>query len=269
MVGIYKITNKINNKCYIGYSNNIEKRWCSHRTNPQNPELKQDMEKFGLYNFLFEVLEECSVNELPQKETYWIKYYDSYHTGYNMNSGGSGNGNPLNLDYEAIYQSFLETNSLTKTAEIFNCSVTPVRNAIRQYGIDKSECSKEKIVEQIDINTQQVIATYASLAEAGKAVGVSYSAISRVINGHGTSAAGYYWRLAGTDSLPAKKEIKKWKRKIGQYDLNTDELLASFNSAADAARSLGKDGKNGGSSIISACKGIYKQAYGYIWKYLD
>ena len=103
MVGIYKITNKINNKCYIGYSNNIEKRWCSHRANPKNLELKQDMEKFGLHNFLFEVLEECSVNELPQKETYWIKYYDSYHTGYNMNSGGSGTGNPLNLDYEAIY----------------------------------------------------------------------------------------------------------------------------------------------------------------------
>lgn len=269
MVGIYKITNKINNKSYIGQSVNIETRWLKHKNDSHNIELKNDIQKLGLQNFTFEVLEECNTNDLDSREKYWISYYDTHQNGYNKTAGGSAGSNPLNLDYEAIYQSFLETNSLSKTAEIFNCSVTPVRNAVRQYGIDKSDCCKEKVVEQIDINTSEVIATYPSLAEAGKAVGVSYSAISRVVNGHGTNAAGYYWRLVGTDSLPIKKEMKKWKRKIGQYDLNTDELLASFNSASDAARSLGKDGKNGGSSIISACKGTYKQAYGYKWKYLD
>ena len=132
-----------------------------------------------------------------------------------------------------------------------------------------SDCSKEKKVEQIDINTLEVIATYSSLAEAGRAVGLTYSAISRVVNGHGTSAAGYYWRLAGTENHLIKKEVKKWKRPIAQCDLETEKILNTFSSASDAARFLGKHPKNGSSPILMACKGKYKHAYGFKWKYLD
>lgn len=269
MVGIYKITNKINQKSYIGQSVNIESRWLTHKHDSHNIELKQDIESLGLCNFTFEVLEECEANELDIKEKYWIAYFDSFYNGYNKTLGGSGDSNPLGLDYEAIYQSYLETNSMQKTADIFNCSITPVRNAIRQHGIDMSDCSKEKKVEQIDINTLEVIATYSSLAEAGRAVGLTYSAISRVVNGHGTSAAGYYWRLAGTENHLIKKEVKKWKRPIAQCDLETEKILNTFSSASDAARFLGKHPKNGSSPILMACKGKYKHAYGFKWKYLD
>lgn len=269
MVGIYKITNKTNNKSYIGQSVNIETRWLKHKNDSHNIELKNDIQKLGLQNFTFEVLEECNTNDLDNREKYWISYYDTHQNGYNKTAGGSADSNPLNLDYEAIYQKFLETNSLSKTAEIFNCSVTPVRNAIRQYGIDKSDCCKEKRVEQIDMNTFEVIAIYPSLAEAGKAVGVSYSAISKVINGHGSNAAGYYWRLAGSNTDLPKKETKKWKRQIAQCSLETGETLNTFQSASDAARFLNKHPKNGSSPILMACKGKYKQAYGFKWKYLD
>ena len=61
--GIYKITNKINNKVYIGKSIYIERRWYEHKTdmnniNKQN-HLYNAMRKYGKDNFLFEIIELC------------------------------------------------------------------------------------------------------------------------------------------------------------------------------------------------------------------
>jgi len=48
------------------------------------------MKKFGLENFNFDVIEECSLKELDKKEKYWIKYYNSTdpNKGYNLTDGG-------------------------------------------------------------------------------------------------------------------------------------------------------------------------------------
>ena len=39
-------------------------------------------------NFIFEVIEECSSNELNQKEKYWINFYNTFYNGYNQTLGG-------------------------------------------------------------------------------------------------------------------------------------------------------------------------------------
>lgn len=90
MVGIYKITNLINQKCYIGQSRDIHKRWISHRTRPFNEQdedynktLYKAIRKYGLTNFSFEVLEECEIEQLNEKENYWINYFNSQKNGYN------------------------------------------------------------------------------------------------------------------------------------------------------------------------------------------
>ena len=90
MVGIYKITNLINQKCYIGQSRNIHQRWCAHRTRPFNEQcedynktLYKAIRKYGLKNFSFEVLEECEIEQLNEKESYWINYFNSQKNGYN------------------------------------------------------------------------------------------------------------------------------------------------------------------------------------------
>ena len=82
MIGIYKITNLINKKCYIGQSRDIQKRWNSHKTRPFNEKdedynkiLYKAIRKYGLENFSFEVLEECKAEQLNEKENYWIKYH--------------------------------------------------------------------------------------------------------------------------------------------------------------------------------------------------
>lgn len=98
--GIYKITNSINNKSYIGQSKSIEQRWKEHKNDSlnQNSEeynypLYQAFRKYGIDNFKFEILEECSQEELNDKEIYYISLYESYPPdkgkGYNQTPGGN------------------------------------------------------------------------------------------------------------------------------------------------------------------------------------
>lgn len=93
MIGIYKITNKINGHSYIGQSINIITRWNHHRNfsnKNSNYPLYLAFQKYGIDNFTFEVLEECDTLDLDSKEMYYIKLYDTYRNGYNQTEGGSG-----------------------------------------------------------------------------------------------------------------------------------------------------------------------------------
>lgn len=96
MIGVYKITNNLDKKSYIGISVNIEKRWNAHK-NPYNWSreankiLYRAFVKYGIQNFSFTVLEECSVEELEEKEKYYIEMYDTYKNGYNATAGGEDN----------------------------------------------------------------------------------------------------------------------------------------------------------------------------------
>lgn len=85
MIGIYKITNLINNKCYIGQSIHIERRWTEHCFPSKTSKISLAIQEFGKENFNFEILEECSIQELDKKEAYWIQYYNSLTpNGYNV-----------------------------------------------------------------------------------------------------------------------------------------------------------------------------------------
>ena len=90
MIGIYKITKKQNGKSYIGQSNNIERRFQEHRTKGKTSRIPVDraIEKYGVEAFTYEIIEECSLNELNNREQYWIKYYNTKANGYNCNDGG-------------------------------------------------------------------------------------------------------------------------------------------------------------------------------------
>lgn len=91
MVGIYKITNLINGKCYIGQSTNIKRRWNNHKSDSVNIKsphynyhLYRAFRKYGIENFSFEIIEECCVKDLDEKEQYYIDEYDSINMGYNQ-----------------------------------------------------------------------------------------------------------------------------------------------------------------------------------------
>ena len=92
MVGIYIITNTINGHCYIGQSVNIERRFMEHRCERHCYLLGRAIKKHGLQNFKFEVLEECEVEELDEREMFYIS---KMHPEYNRTSGGAGCKMPL------------------------------------------------------------------------------------------------------------------------------------------------------------------------------
>ena len=93
VTGIYKITNQVTKECYIGQSVDISKRWKDHAKcglgidTPAGNKLYKAMQTYGIWNFSWEVLEQCSKDLLDEKEKYYIELYDSYNFGYNSNTG--------------------------------------------------------------------------------------------------------------------------------------------------------------------------------------
>lgn len=95
ITGIYKITNTINHKVYIGQSKNIIRRWQAHKNRAFVPNKEYDkylyraFRKYGIDVFTFEIIEECAIEKLDEREKYYILQYhsciDTY--GYNETCG--------------------------------------------------------------------------------------------------------------------------------------------------------------------------------------
>jgi group I intron endonuclease len=148
MIGyIYKITNNINGKVYIGQTRNNPKiRWQQHcRLNlPKDGYelqmvIKKALIKYGKENFTFEVIEECEVENLNDREIYWISYYDSYYKGYNSTFGGGGTAHDLKIDeseWKNVKNLYLdEYLSLRKIADIYNVDKATIKHVLVMQGI--------------------------------------------------------------------------------------------------------------------------------------
>ena len=123
---IYKITNTVNEKVYIGQTvKAVWERWCQHNVNYDKPyfshlPLYRAINKYGLDKFKCEELEEVPNTELDEREKYWIQYYDSYNNGYNATLGGRAT--PLyNWDVEDIIERYHRLRSARKVALELDC----------------------------------------------------------------------------------------------------------------------------------------------------
>lgn len=141
-IGIYKITNQINGKIYIGQSTDIKKRWTAHKNNyndicstQYDSLFYKAIRKYGLENFTFEIIEECKADELNEKEIYWIKYYDSFNIekGYNMTKGGQNaprfiklNQNTLSEIIDLLQNTDMLLGDIAKKYNISNITVKDI-----------------------------------------------------------------------------------------------------------------------------------------------
>lgn len=110
---IYTYTNKINGHIYVGQTNNIQKRYNGHKSDSFNPKssgytlpLHAAIRKYGLNNFIFEVIEEVDTQEKAnEREIYWIKEKKSHvsENGYNITFGGGG-CKKIPISYEELLE---------------------------------------------------------------------------------------------------------------------------------------------------------------------
>lgn len=138
MSKIYKITNDINDKVYVGKTNlSIEERFKEHcrdrlKRNNENRPLYNAMNKYGIEHFTIAEIEDCNPDEASKQEIYWIGYFHSYENGYNATMGGDGK----NLyDHSAIAERLKEHPYPIDVAQEFGCSSDIVRIIAKEFNI--------------------------------------------------------------------------------------------------------------------------------------
>ena len=135
MTGIYKITNLVNGKAYVGQAKNIDKRWNQEKSASKNQNnlgynypLMKSFRKYGIENFSFEVIEECKIEELNDREIYWIEFYDTFFNGYNQTFGGDTTSQQPKEKIIGVINDLLNTNMLHREiAEKWNISTKMVQ----------------------------------------------------------------------------------------------------------------------------------------------
>lgn len=131
---IYKITNTVNGKLYIGQSKrSIEKRFKRHLSDANNGVLNthfaRAIRKYGSDNFTIELIDTAnSQAELNEKERYWIQYYNTVNNGYNetdalYKSGGNTYQSKTDDDMVIISEKLRasKTGSLNPNAKAVKC----------------------------------------------------------------------------------------------------------------------------------------------------
>ena len=270
MAFIYKITNDINNKVYIGETAiGIEHRWHKHIQDlyKRNFKLYLAMRKYGIEHFQIEQIEECDFDNRFEREKFWIATYDSYYNGYNSTLGGEG---AIKYDYDEVYQLWLEGKTPQELSELTGASDGTIQNILRANSVPSEkihERAHSKPVIQFTAKGEYVC-THPSANAAGRALGlINGSNIIKCCLGEIKTSKGFIWKYVD-DETPIEEYIgskikKTTGKQVEQYDLNNN-FVKVFPSCEAAARELGV---SSGTPINRCARGERKTAYGYKWKY--
>lgn len=237
--GIYCIKNLINNKIYIGKTNDLQSRWKNHlfvlRANTHsNKHLQTAFNKYGESNFEFIVLLSFNYfnnDELNQLEIQYIQEYKSYINtfGYNKTLGGDGRSHTE------------ESKLLIKEQRSI---------PILQYDLEMN-----------------FIREWASMRDAAKELNIYESGINACVNGKQKFSKGFIWKRKEHPIEYIQKSKKVYMGKpfqVNQYDLK-NVLIKTWISISEAS----KQTKTSKSSIIRCCKKKQKTANNFIWEYLN
>ena len=263
---IYKITNTITNKCYIGETTEStpEKRWNGHiqtlKRNEGCPALKEAMKKYGVDKFKFEVVIICFNEDLDIYEREYIKKYNSMvPNGYNILPGGKCGGGFKGKKHTK--------ESIQKMAD--------GGKKFREANPDHFETYREKhkeAMDKIDVSSRLKNSEKYQKARAEGRVGAkghkdgklsdeTKSKIRESVNKY------YETNAPNLNKINIEKHRTAMTNALGkpviQYKTN-DEFVAQYKSIADAGR-LSEVKK---SNINRVLQGHTKTAGGYIWKYV-
>jgi group I intron endonuclease len=175
---IYKVTNNINNKIYIGKTSHpLESRKSQHIRNSKKPKFHfhNALNKYGVDNFSWEILYECNCeHELNIKEIEFIQEYNSFSIGYNMTRGGEGIlGKVPSKQTRALWSSqrkgiipwnkgkqdlnALKYNKVKKTKKEISESISRASKGRIPWNKGKTTGPNEKIKGRVPYNAYQIV----------------------------------------------------------------------------------------------------------------
>lgn len=296
---IYKIINDIDNKVYIGQTkNDLLTRMQQHKSTalnnfnkgkPLSP-LYKAMITYGIHHFSIEKIEECSDEELDEKEIYWIAQYNSFYNGYNATIGGQfqkKQGQRViqygpDGKYIRTFKDIREASKITgiKIGTIGSVLHPSGKNSAGGYQwryytenfplqIPPRVCISNitRAVNQYTLKGE-LIATFPSAEEAKRQTNINASGIGRACKAGGVATSGgYQWRyVEDTEDIPQDlttfEHISKTTLPVYQYDKN-DNLIKRWDSIKEASEIL----KIRSSLIVNVCNKIQKTTGGFKWKY--
>lgn len=248
---IYLITNKINGKKYVGQTqqSDINDRWCEHKRVSEHTlgrYIYNAYKKHGIENFKFQIVCICFDSDCNIYEEYYIKKFDCLApNGYNLMSGGKNfKHHPDTLKkmsesikaYKKLHPQVCTEETRKKLSESLKGEKNP------NFNKPMSEEQKQKISE-----------THKKLIKEGKI----------------KQNKGYELSEKQIEALKKGRELVNKSnghfaiKKVGKYDLD-GKLLAKYVSISEAGRKENILYQ----SICKVCKGKYKTAGGFIWKYI-
>ena len=196
---IYKITNDINGKLYIGKTNrSIEIRFQEHikvsKKEYKNRPLYDAMNKYGVNHFHIEQIDICETDEeASTKEIYWIAYYDTYRHGYNATLGGDGK-QLLDLNEEEIIEKYQELKSKRAVGRYFNVDEKTIRSILNKYNVPLIDNRKQIAM----MKNNKILKVFSGRKEANIFLGISIRSIgiSKALSKMQKTAYGYEWKLS-------------------------------------------------------------------------
>ena len=188
---IYKITNKVNGKSYIGQTiQNVKERFYQHCATKcsqaiLNMVIHKAINKYGKSNFTIEVIEEVESTNLNDRERYWIRYYDSYNNGYNSTEGGQ-DGIKLfkNLDTESIVREYKSGKSLRKIGRLFNVDKQTIKDLLVRNNINLRTTRTYKLSQKDREDIIKDLSLGLSRKEIISKWHISKGYLSQLINGY-------------------------------------------------------------------------------------